>query len=73
MLKVHAGIDNSHLVFYGCVFRGVIMQNDYGRKPVYQAIGQDGAILGESVIYGVALQLILGEQFDHIGKKDECL
>lgn len=68
MLKIQHGIDDSHLVFYNCEFCGLILQNNHGRKILYQAIGQNGLALGESVIYGAALQLILGTRFDHIRK-----
>jgi len=68
MLKIQHGLDDSHLVFYNCEFRGLVLQNNHGRKILYQAVSQDGLLLGESVVYGEALQLILGTLFDHIRK-----
>ena len=71
MLKVAAGFDNTHLIFYNSDFKGLVLLNKtsipthykISKRTIYEARNQYGEMLGETVIYGEALRLILGSLF----------
>jgi hypothetical protein len=63
MIKIKQGIDNTQLIFYNQRWCGLIIQDLNYKKPIYKALDVTGNELGESMIYGNVLHLILGHRF----------
>lgn len=69
MVKVIEGVDNTYLVFYKNVLRGMFTQEQYGRnhniKYVYKIYSKNGKELGTTNIYADVLKTLLTPTFEH--------